>query len=111
MTETWTPITQHSRTKKQGATAQQTDLYVKADHTTRTPIKRGATAKQTDLSDQAHLRLADVVAGVHGGVGRGDDGHEVRLVPRVRHRVPHGVRRKPFRQMLLLFEFDIPVWV
>lgn len=67
--------------------------------------KRGHDSNKkhkTDLSDEAHLRLADVVAGVHGGVGRGDDGHEVCFVPRVGHWIPHGMRRKPFRQMLLL---------
>lgn len=33
--------------------------------------------------------LRDIVRGVHAGVGRGDDGHEVRAVPRVLPGVPH----------------------
>lgn len=60
------------------------------------------TRRPTHLSNEAHLRLGDVVAGVHGGVGGGDYGHQVRLVSRVCRRVPHGVQRKPFGEVTLL---------
>lgn len=58
----------------------------------------------TNLSDEAHLRLPNVVARVHRRVGGCDDGHEVCLVPRVCHGVPHGVQgeRVPFRSVRLL---------
>lgn len=60
--------------------------------------------QRTNLSDEAHLRLPDVVARVHRRVRGCDDGHEVRLVPRVCHGVPHGVQgeRVPFRNVRLL---------